>query len=529
MNHEIALDRGRRKRGLSTSEREGFLGKSLECRQIHKSYGAVKALQDASILVRAGEIRALFGGNGSGKSTLAKILGGTVSPDSGEIFFDGKSVRINSPMDAKKCRIAVTSQELSLFNNLPVDLNLVLSNHTTNKPFRVDSKKVREKSLMQLDRLGLSHIIDRNIDELAGNQKYMLEFAKALAQDPEVLIVDEVTSALFSQDVEIVRRILIELSERGVSVIFISHRMREIFSICQTVTVMRNGATLGTYDLSRISREHLFNLMSGRDKIEEKEEALPVEEEVEATGSEGSARETILSVRNIDCSTFGRCVDLDAMAGEFIGISGLQGQGQSELVRKLFGNLGKVEIEIEGQHRVIDHPYQAIRAGIAFVSGDREKEGTFSDRSIKENLDAVCKTVLGVGEANYTGLINDFGIVVNTINQPIKGLSGGNQQKVVIGRWISMKPKLLLADDPNKGVDVEARGDVHRILKGLIDEGATVIMVSSDDEELVEISRIIERSRILIMYEGKFVKTLTNPGITVQNIVEASLLKDIAV
>ena len=380
-----------------------------------------------------------------------------------------------------------------------------------------------------MERLGLAHLIDYSIDELPDNQKYMLEFAKVLAQDPEVLIVDEVTSALFSKDVEIVRSILIELSRKGVSVIFISHRMQEIFSICQTVTVMRNGATIGTYDLDQISHEHLFNLMSAKSQVKEKKVPLIVQEEVEATGKERSEKEKILSVRNIVCSTLGGSIDLDAKAGEFIGISGLQGQGQSELVRNLFGISGKVEIEIEGQRRVIDHPYQAIRRGIAFVSGDREKEGTFSERSIKENLDAVCNTVLGDGEADYTKVINDFGIVVNSLNQPIKGLSGGNQQKVVIGRWISMQPKILLADDPNKGVDVEARRDVHYILKALVDGGATVIMVSSDDEELVEISKIIKTTRILIMYEGKFVKTLTGPDISVQNIVEASLLKDIAV
>lgn len=493
---------------------------TIECKNITKCFGAVKALRDASITVKPGEIRALFGGNGSGKSTLAKILGGTVAPDSGKILINGNEVNIKSPICSKKLGIVATSQELSLANNLPVDANVLLSCLPFKFKFFLDQKAVREMAEKQLEDLGLSHLLDMEISDLPNNQKYMIEFAKALVQQPRLLIVDEVTSALFSQDFEIVKQALFGLSAKGVPIIFISHRMNEIYGICQTVTVMRNGSTIGTYNLKDISHNELLSQMSGKEII--KEELEPIHT-VSCSSKDG--RKVMLAIENLTLPKFGRKITFQASSGQFIGISGLQGQGQSEFIRSIFGMMGQVNLKVDGKEAELSSPLAAIHHGIGFVSGDRENEGIFSERSIQENLNAVRKLALKKGEADYQKIVGDYGVKMDNLNQPIKSLSGGNQQKIVIGRWTSANPKILLADDPNKGVDVQARHDVHEIFKQLVDSGSTVIMVSSDDEELVDISKIIPESSILIMYEGQIVKTLKGAEITVENIVSASLSK----
>lgn len=495
-------------------------GTTVECKNVAKSFGAVKALRDASITVQPGEIRALFGGNGSGKSTTAKILAGTVAPDSGAISIDGQEIHITSPMCAKKLGIVATSQELSLALNLSVATNVMLSCLPTKSKFFLDKRAVENKAKKQLESLNLGHLLEREISELPNNQKYMVEFAKALVQEPKLLIVDEVTSALFSQDFEIVKKILFELRDNGVPIIFISHRMNEIYDICQTVTVMRNGSTIGTYDLKDISHNELLSQMSGKEIVKEDIKAVNT-----ASFIRSGDQKVMLSVQDLTLPKFGHKIAFHASAGQFIGISGLQGQGQSEFIRSIFGMMGSVDIEVDGKEVECDSPLVAIGNGIGFVSGDRENEGIFSERSIQENLNAVCKLVLRKGEADHQKVISAYGVIMDNLNQPIKSLSGGNQQKVVIGRWTSMNPKVLLADDPNKGVDVQARRDVHLIFKELVDSGSTVVMVSSDDEELVDISKIIPESNVLIMYEGQIVKTLKGAEITVENIVAASLSK----
>ena len=495
-------------------------GTTIECTKMTKCFGAIRALQEASITVKPGEIRALFGGNGSGKSTLAKILAGTVAPDFGEILLNGQAVRIKSPICSKKLGIVVTSQELSLATNLSVATNVLLSCLPSHHQFFLDKRVVQEKARKQLKELKLDDLLDLEIRELPNNQKYMVEFAKAIVQEPKLLIVDEITSALFSQDFEIVKKVLFEISEKGVPIIFISHRMNEIYNICKTVTVMRNGSTIGTYDLKDISHNELLSQMSGKAVVEEEMEAFNNAAFIPKDG-----KKVIISVQDLTLPKFGHKISLQASAGQFIGISGLHGQGQSELIRSIFGMMGSINLEIDGKMVEFHSPLSAIQHGIGFVSGDRENEGIFSERSIQENINVVCKLVLRQGEANCKKVIEDYGVVMNNLSQSIKSLSGGNQQKIVIGRWTSMSPRVLLADDPNKGVDVQARHDVHLIFKELVDSGSTVIMVSSDDEELVNISNIIAESRILIMYEGQIVKTLKGTEITVENIVSAALSK----
>ena len=498
----------------------------FECRGIKKHFKGVKALQGASLEIKAGEIRALFGGNGSGKTTLAKILGGVVAPDEGEVFIDGRKISINSPRDAKSQGIVITSQELSLFYNADIASNILFNSLPIRRKLFVDRRRIEQEAEPYIRRFNLQDITRVPVGDLPDNKKYVVEFAKALVQEPRLLIMDEVTSALFLQDFEAVKKAIFELSEKGIPIIYISHRMSEIYNICSAVTVMRNGFTVGTFELNTIDREELLRLMTGEDQPQEKGERTIAPGAVGVSDGR-EARTSTLVVRDLELTPFGRKISLEAHEGEFIGISGLQGQGQSELIRTLFGMRGHINLEILGKRTSIDSPLEAIRHGIGFLSGNREIEGAFSERPVRENLDVIHNYVLSLGSLNFASAIRHYNIVVDNLNQPIKSLSGGNQQKVIICRWTETRPKILLADDPTKGVDVQARRDVHYILKDLVEAGATVIMSSSDDEELVDIASIVPDTRILIFYMGEVIETLTKEKITVQNIVSSSLAKGV--
>ncbi len=497
---------------------------SFACRGIKKHFKGVKALQGASLEIKAGEIRALFGGNGSGKSTLAKILGGVVAPDEGEILIDGTPAAINSPPAAKAHGIVVTSQELSLFYNADLASNIMFNAVPTRRGFFMDQRRIEQEAAVSIERFNLSDVASVPVADLPDNKKYLAEFAKALVQRPKLLIIDEVTSALFLQDFEIVREAIFELSQQGIPVIYISHRMSEIYNVCSTVTVMRNGVTVGTYELAAMPRGELLRLMTG----EEQGETAPSVEATSPSGAcppEAEAQRPALEVRDLDLAAFHKKITLAAQCGEFIGFSGLQGQGQSELIRTLFGMRGYVRMDLQGQATSLHSPLEAIRRGIGFLSGNREIEGAFSERPVRENMDVVHGYVLGRGGMDFARTVQDYNIVVDTPNQPIKSLSGGNQQKVIICRWTGVKPRVLLADDPTKGVDVQARREVHQILRNLVEAGTTVLMSSSDDEELVDIASLIPRTRILIFYMGEIVETLTGEQITVARIVSSSLAK----
>ena len=487
----------------------------LECKEIKKSFGAVTALKGVTLEVKQGEVRALFGGNGSGKSTLAKILGGFVELNAGEIRIDGKMVKCSSPSQAKKCGIVVTAQELSLFSNLSVSQNLTLADIPT-KMGVVDKKAVRAMAFDVLKKVHLSKLIDDPVDSLSLNQKYMLELAKALLQKPRILILDEITSALYREEVLIVKEIVEELKSEGCAVIFVSHRMPEIYAICDTITVLRNGAVVGTYDVASKSKNELLSLMTGR-TITDTE---VVEHRVYTQESE-----SILSVKNLKLLNKNNTVDLDVYKGEIVGVAGLQGNGQSELVRTLFAINDSIDMKVKGRDCKIRNPQNAVENGIAFISGERELEGTFPNRSIAENLTVATELVLHrkTSKGQIENVLQRYHVVMDSQEQQIQTLSGGNQQKVVMARWTMIEPMLILADDPTKGIDVNARRDVHNLLKELTEKGSAVIFVSSDDEELVELTRSVPYSRVIIMYDGRIVSTLYGNDITTENIAANSI------
>ena len=490
----------------------------LRCEKISKAFGHVTALKDIEITVKAGEIRALLGGNGSGKSTLAKIIGGIYYPDEGKVVFGNEDYTKTTPGRQKKRGVIITSQELSLFTNLTVAENLNIT-ELPRKGFFIDKKAMSDRAFEVLEKINMKDVMDKKVSALAPNQLYLLEFAKALLQKPKILVVDEITSALFRDDVVMIKELLDELKEKGVVILFISHRMNEIYSICDSVTVMRNGETVGTFGIGEKEETELLSMMVGKS----------IDELTEAEKTTGSRKESdedsMVRLKDFKLPGFGTKLNLDIKRGEIVGIAGLQGHGQSELTRAVMGLYGEADVELCGEAVCITSPADAVKKGIAFVSGDRIKDGAFLERSVTENTIAVTNIALNSEKVEEEKLLKRIGVKYGTLRQQIQELSGGNQQKVIVGRWICAKPKILLADDPTKGIDVQARRDLHRIFCEMAEEGASILMFSSDDEELVSMTHMAKKSRVLVMYEGTIAAQLEGQDITVHNIIEHSLQK----
>lgn len=486
----------------------------LVCEKVTKRFGSVIALSNATMTVKSGEVRALVGGNGSGKSTLSKILSGIIVNDQGDIIFNKKPFSVKSPIEAKRMGIVMTSQELSLLDNLTVAENMCLCNLDVKKGIPVlDRKKMKMRTIEVLNLIGKEELMNVKLERLPANEKYLLELAKALIQMPKVLIVDEITSALYKSDVEVVEKILGSLKASGVIVLFISHRLNEVFAFCDSVTVLRNGDTVGTFPVKDLDENTLISYMSGRDITDDIHMSEQIEED---------ELEVILDTGKVKLNEFQKEVQLLVKEKEFIGIAGLDGQGQTTFLRSLFGMNGTVNLKYEGKELVINSPRKAVKSGFAFVSGDRESEGTFKERSIAENFSCVKDLVFQKKTTGIDDYLKGCGVKYNDIKDRIISLSGGNQQKVVIARWTSSNPRLVLADDPTKGIDIQARRDVHETFRKLLEAGSSVLMISSDDEELVETSKMMPLSRVIVFYEGEIVKTLRGDEITIENIAAHS-------
>jgi len=388
--------------------------------------------------------------------------------------------------------------------------------------FALDRKEMRKKTLEVLARLGIEHIIDIPLQQLPPNQKYMVEFAKTLVQDPYILILDEITSPLYREDVQVVKRVMHELKEEGRIILFISHRMHELFDICDSVTVMKDGVTIAHKQIEETTGTELLSLMTGL-SVEELEARNFVDECGAASSECADQREVLLKLDNMKLAGFGTDINLTVRRGDFVGIAGLQGHGQSDLIRQIYGLRNTVEFEYRGKSFVSSSPRKSAKCAMAFISGDRTVEGIYPVRSVAENVKSVANLIVKKKIKDPCEVLDRFGVKYNA--QPknyITSLSGGNQQKVVVARWLATDPELLLADDPTKGIDVQARYDLHKTFIDLANKGSGVVMVSSDDEELVEICRMTPNSRVLIMYEGKIVKELTGEAITAENILAYS-------
>jgi len=493
---------------------------NLELKNISKLYGGIHALKNASLILTGGDVRALLGGNGSGKSTLIKVASGLVKPDDGEIFLDGVKVAIHSPKAAKRLKIVATSQELSILPNLSVGENITLCNMPTRGLF-TNNNKMRQDTRRVLERLGLGDDIDTPVGDLPINKMYLIEFGKAIFQDFDILMIDEITSALYREDVEIVKDIIKQYKKLGKIILFVSHRMSEIFSICDTVTVMRSGEIISTVALSQTNNELLLRDMTGKSDNTVDSNII---KEFQQSVAESKKRDILLSVKDLKIKSYNTSIDLDVSRGEIVGVAGLQGHGQSDIVKALFGLSDPLDIELEGKPVRIDNPKHSVKQGLAYVSGDREKDGSFKSHDLSENIKVVQELVLKK-KTNALEVLKQLSVKYATYKQKITSLSGGNQQKVILGRWIHTNPLLLLANDPSKGIDVKARSELREILWELADGGMSMIFVSSDENELVSLCANKKNARVIVLYEGKIAATLKGSQVTRDNLIFASLGK----
>ncbi|SCP99475.1 sugar ABC transporter ATP-binding protein [Anaerobium acetethylicum] len=486
---------------------------SLEIKNVSKHYGAVIAIKEANMVVNSGEVRAILGGNGSGKSTLAKVISGLVGSNSGEISFDGVPLDFSSPKDAKKHQVIMTSQELSLFKNLTVEENICICNLPT-KNMMTNRKQMKERAKDILKRMQLESLMGKLVSELAPNQQYMVELAKAIVQEPRILIIDEITSALYREDVEIVDEIVSELKQKGCIILFISHRMAELYAMCDSVTIMRNGETVGTYPIMDKTEDEYLSLMIGS-KIESYHG--------EGKHQEKSKRDIFMRANHIPIPSYHTYEMLEIGKGEIIGIAGLQGHGQTDLLQALYGGFGKINIELDGKKVTVKNAKEAVSHGFAYISGDRERDGTFSERNLTENLSAVQELVKHKKIPNAKKVLDELHVKYDNQNELITSLSGGNQQKIVVGRWLTASPRIIFADDPTKGIDVNARTDLHKEFAKIANNGNAVVMISSDDDELVSITSMVKTSKVIVMYEGHISAILEGNDINRENIFAAAM------
>lgn len=493
----------------------------LEFKGISKSFGGVHALSDASLSVESGEIRALLGGNGSGKSTLIKITSGLIPKDSGDIYINEEKLDIRVPKQAKKRKIVATSQELSILPNLTIAENITLCAMPKNAANFLNRRQMRQKAIEVLRRLGLEEKIDTPVRDLPVNEQYLIEFGKAIYQDFDILMIDEVTSALYLKDVETVKRILDEYKAEGKVILFVSHRMKELRQICDSVTVMRNGRVIETCRMQEASDEYLLSLMIGRKAEGETSEEIDVQENLQ----DEESQEPYFVIDDIPIEQYHTNLSLKLQKGEIVGVAGLQGHGQSELVRRLHGMGNPVKIRMGGNEVTIRNPRDAVRNRFAFISGDREWEGSFAQHDLAANVSCVQELTLGEKTVEPVVVLDAMNVKYASPEQLIPSLSGGNQQKVIIGRWTYTKPSLLLADDPSKGIDVQARKEMHAVFHKLSEEGTSMIVVSSDDDELVDLCAKAPRARVIVLYEGQISATLRGSEITRDNIISKTLAK----
>jgi ABC-type sugar transport system, ATPase component len=492
----------------------------LEAKTIRKSFGGVKALVNGEICCPRGKIAGLLGANGSGKTTFSKIITGLLAPDDGELYVNGKPVCFKTPFHAKQEGIVMVHQHLSLIPDLNVWENINIGHEPLVKTGFIDNKTCRKKAQEVINQLCPGLSLERKVASLSPAEQQLVEIAKSVSQQPQLLILDEPTSALEKTQVIRLFSILRELKGKGTSIIFISHRLGEVMEICDFIVVFRNGENVGTIDFAKDGKDErkIVSLITGKDQ----------QNSVIRKSISNRQSQAMLEVKSLSYSDKLSNLNFNVLKGEIIGIGGLQNQGQEELLLVLSGLIhsNKGEIKIDDQAVRLRHPLDAIRNGIVLVPGDRQKEGLFLNHSIFMNIIYTRFGLKGskwfIPFRKYRAEVQEIvaGLAVKTesIDTEIKNLSGGNQQKVVVGKWLPHNPKLLLLSDPAKGVDVQAKKELYDVVLALANKGTSVIIYASDNEELISYCE-----RVFIMYEGHIVEEFKNDNINEEHIVAASL------
>lgn len=467
----------------------------IEMKDIYKSFGKNDVLKGVDFTLNDGEIHALVGENGAGKSTLMNILSGVLSKDKGEILIDGKEVDISDTNVAKKYGISFIHQELSDWPELTVMDNIFMNNEIKNGIF-LDKAKMRKKCIELLERFDLDINPKTKVSELSVGQRQMMEIAKANLNKVNVLILDEPTSALTNNEIDKLFKLIKRLRDKNVSMIYISHRMEEIFSLTNKITVMRDGKSVSVMDTNNTDEREVVSYMVGRDIGDFYPEM------------DAEISDVKIELKNFNREGFFKDINIKAKKGEVLGISGLMGAGRTEIMRSVFGLDPKDsgEVFIDGKKIEIKNPADAIKNKIGFVTENRQEEGLILDESIRENIsllnfDKFSKNsfIDKAKEKNLSdNLVDSFKVKTQSSESKISDLSGGNQQKVVFAKWYAIGPEILILDEPTKGVDVGAKREIYDLIKELTKKAVSIILISSDLPELISLS-----NRIYVIHEGK--------------------------
>jgi ribose transport system ATP-binding protein len=494
--------------------------KSLSARNIVKHYGGVVALSDGNLDVCTGEVVALIGANGSGKSTISKVINGVVVLDGGQLLLDDKPVQLSSPQAAKNMGIATVFQELSLIPQMTVAENIWLTREPMTSLGTVNRKAIKANTEQLLSLFRGTYTTDLQPDDTVGSlppdEKQLIEILKAISFNPWMVILDEATASLDSQQVQRLFELIEKWKEADKAIVFISHRMEEIFRIADKYSVLRNGKTVGAGDMKEINDKELVKLMIEKESVFSFSRAEAKEENKD--------RAICLEVKDLKTEAL-HGISFNVREGELLGIGGLRGQGQRDLLLSLFGDLPySGEVNIFGKQSRFRHPREAMKQGLALIPGDRAREGLLYIRSILENLILPSWAQYGfplrIGKAKKDAqkAAESLNLKMAGLADPVSSLSGGNAQKVVLGKWLMRKPRLLLLDDPTKGVDVGTKGEFYALLTQLCSEGKTILFYSSDDEELVGLC-----DRVLVIHDGIIRTELSGAKLTRENLLAASL------
>lgn len=484
---------------------------------VGRRFGGIVALDDVSFSINKGEIHAIVGENGAGKSTLMNILGGVFQNDSGSVYIEGKKVEIANPLIARELGIATVFQELMLCNNLDATANIFLG-HEIRKGLGLDWKTMRKEARKVLDSYGLNFSASTQLKNLSAAQRQLLEIARALGSNAKILILDEPTSSLTENETRKLFDNVRKMKQNGVTVIFISHRLEEIFQIAEKITVLRNGRYITTLDAANADPKTVVNYIAGK---EVNHDAV--------VRKDRTAQEVVLEAKGLSGSKMFSDISFQLHRGEILGFYGLQGAGRTELMETIFGlrKASAGSVYIKGEKADITSPHDALRAGMGLVTEDRKGSGIFALMSVQNNIcvihDKQIRTPWGfISKRKCEKLAAEYSqrLTVKTasLRSKITTLSGGNQQKVLIARILSIKPDIIIMDEPTRGVDVGAKAEIFSILRKLRDEeGKSIIIISSELEEIQK-----ECDRILVMCQGRISAELRDDQITKNNILDAA-------
>ena len=487
----------------------------VEIKDVSKHFPGVKALDHVSLSIRRGEVHALSGENGAGKSTLIKILTGVYTYDEGSIIFDGSPVAFKSTNESQKAGIGSVYQELNMIPYLSVAENIYIGDYPMGKT-GIDWKELYENAQKQLDSLNIDVDANKQLNELSTAQQQMVSIVRAVSRDCKLIILDEPTSSLDTKEVKTLFSLVRQLKEKGVAFIFVTHRMEEIYQICDRITVLKDGQFIGTYQAEDLNQYQLVTLMVGREITQQRKQTY---------FSPEKDQNYVVEVRNLAKKPKVKDVSFGISRGEIVGLAGLLGSGRTEVAEMLFGSEmpDAGEILYEGILQKNISPTKAVRAGLAFCTENRRLDGIVPNMSVKNNIVLACmKQISRLGfviSRKRLALVNryieELRIKTPTPEQRIRNLSGGNQQKALLARWMATNPKLIILDEPTRGIDVGAKQEVERLVQQIASQGIGVLLISSEIPELVR-----NCDRVIVLREGEQVGELAGAQISEKAIMQ---------